>query len=209
MIYTSRVGVNAPVFLDILTLYVPKGAIGCDVTYGRGVFWSPEAREHVGHLFATDKMDGVCLSNIPYIGDSLDFHVLDPPYMGGFFRPASHQKGLASHSDFSYRYGHHGGLDYKGLHYHAAVDAIYKDGIREAHRVLRPGGVQITKCMDEISNHRQHLTHCDIVTAAQAVGFETVDLFVVTRNDRPHGRRIKRQEHARKNHSYFLVFKKL
>lgn len=207
-IYSASSGVNAPVFLNILHLYVPSGASGCDVTYGKGAFWGQAAREWVGDLRATDLQDGVCLSVIPYGDATQGFHVLDPPYMDGFFRPKASQKAQATHSDFSRRYGNHGGTGYKGIYYHQAVEAIYRDGLREAWRVLEPGGVQITKVQDEVSNHRQHLTHCFVWAEALSLGFEVLDLFVVVRQDKPHCRRIHNQEHARKNHSYFMVFRK-
>jgi hypothetical protein len=37
----------------------------------------------------------------------------------------------------------------------------------------------------------------------------TKDLFVVVRRNRPGVSRLKKQAHARKNHSYFLVFVKI
>lgn len=208
LIYTARTGPNAPIFADILQLYVPRGAVGCDVTYGKGSFWNDDSRKHVGIVHETDLTSGVCLSKLPYSNESMDFHVLDPPYMCGFFRPKASQKAQASHSDFSSRYGNHGGTGYKGKYYHAAVEAIYQDGLQEAWRVLRPGAIQITKCADEVSSHKQHLTHCNIVNFASKLGFEPLDLFVVIRLDKPHGKLIKKQEHARKNHSFFLIFKK-
>lgn len=209
MIYTARVGPNAPFLLDILRLYVPAGTSGCDVTFGKGTFWSAEARAHIGELRESDlAQDGQDLAALSYGDASQGFHVLDPPYVCGFFRPAATQKALTQHSDFSDRYGNHGGTGYRGKFYHAAVEAIYTDGLAEAWRVLTRGGVQISKCMDEVSNHKQHLTHVHIINEAVRLGFEVLDLFVVVRADKPHGRRIQRQEHARKNHSYFLVFKK-
>ncbi len=207
-IYTASQGKNAPVFLDILRLYVPRGATGCDVTYGTGAFWTDDAEARVGLLHKSDLQDGVCLSALPYADGSMGFHVMDPPYMCGFFRPLASQKAQAKHSDFSDRYGNHNGTGYKGLYYHAAVEAIYLDGLREAWRVLAPGGIQITKVQDEVSSHKQHLTHCVVVAEAQRLGFEVLDLFVVVRSDKPHVKRIQRQEHARKNHSYFLVFRR-
>jgi len=208
LIYSARTGGNAPVFEDILRLHVPWGANGCDVTYGQGTFWSATARAHVGKLCESDLTGGVCLSELPYADASMDFHILDPPYMCGFYRPKASQKAQTNHSDFADRYGHHNGTDYRGRYYHAAVTAIYRDGLREGWRVLRRGGIQITKCADEVSSHKQHLTHCDVVNFASHLGFVVLDLFVVVRADKPHGRLIQNQEHARKNHSYFLVFRK-
>jgi len=40
------------------------------------------------------------------------------------------------------------------------------------------------------------------------MGFVVEDLFVVLRMNRPGVSRLLRQVHARKNHSYFLVFRK-
>jgi hypothetical protein len=74
--------------------------------------------------------------------------------------------------------------------------------------VLRDGGVLIVKCQDEVSANRQRLTHVEVVRAYEELGFYTKDLFVVVRPNRPGVSRLKRQEHARKNHSYFLVFVK-
>lgn len=210
MIYSARTGANAPIFLDILRLYVPRGTLGCDVTFGKGSFWSRKAYAHVSEHSRFTDLDagGPCLSDLPYADETMGYHVLDPPYICGAFRPKASQRAQQTYSDFSQRYGNHGGTGYKGVYYHPAVEAIYADGLREAWRVLSPGGVQITKVADEVSNHKQHLTHCYIVEVARQLGFEALDLFVVVRADRPHGKRIKKQEHALKNHSFFLVFKK-
>jgi hypothetical protein len=41
------------------------------------------------------------------------------------------------------------------------------------------------------------------------LGFYTKDLFVVVRLNQPGVSRLKKQVHARKNHSYFIVFVKI
>ncbi len=66
----------------------------------------------------------------------------------------------------------------------------------------------IVKCQDEVSANTQCLTHVEIIQAYAALGFYAKDLFVVVRPNRPAIARLLRQEHARKNHSYFLVFVK-
>jgi hypothetical protein len=75
--------------------------------------------------------------------------------------------------------------------------------------VLRNHGVFIVKCQDEVSANRQRLTHVELINAYADEGFYCKDLFVVVRPNRPVVSRLLRQEHARKNHSYFLVFIKL
>ncbi len=74
--------------------------------------------------------------------------------------------------------------------------------------MLRPEGTLIVKCQDEVSANTQRLTHVEIIHEYEKLGFYTKDLFVVVRSNRPAVTRTKGQVHARKNHSYFLVFVK-
>lgn len=76
----------------------------------------------------------------------------------------------------------------------------------EAQRTLRDGGVFIVKCQDEVSANRQKLTHVELIYGYEKLNFYCKDLFVLTRINKPAVARLLKQEHARKNHSYFLVF---
>ena len=77
-----------------------------------------------------------------------------------------------------------------------------------AWRVLRPGGIYIVKCQDEVCANIQRFTHIEIINELTGYGFIAEDLFVVVRKGKPGVSRMLRQAHARKNHSYFLVFLK-
>ena len=92
--------------------------------------------------------------------------------------------------------------------WHAAVRDLYYYGAVEAWRVLRCGGTLIVKCQDEVSANKQWLTHVEIINDYEQMGFYTKDLFVVVRQNRAGMSRVRQQVHARKNHSYFLVFTK-
>lgn len=72
--------------------------------------------------------------------------------------------------------------------------------------MLRDRGVLIVKCQDEVCSNRQRFTHVEIMRAYEGMGFVAEDLFVLVRRNRPGASRVVRQVHARKNHSYFLVF---
>lgn len=85
---------------------------------------------------------------------------------------------------------------------------LYFQAGKDAYRVLRPEGVLIVKCQDEVSANTQRLTHVEIINEYERLGFYAKDLFVVVRPNRPAVTRTKGQVHARKNHSYFLVFVK-
>jgi len=67
----------------------------------------------------------------------------------------------------------------------------------------------IVKCQDEVSANRQCLTHVEIINHYETLGFYAKDLFVVVRSNKAGITRLKKQVHARKNHSYFLVFVKV
>ena len=92
--------------------------------------------------------------------------------------------------------------------YQAAVLAFYLDAAQEAQRVLRHRGVLLVKCQDAVSAGRQHLTHVDIINALRERGMYAKDLFILGRANAPAVSRILRQVHARKAHSYLIVFTK-
>lgn len=203
---SAHVGTNADVFPVVLSLHVPPGTTVADVTYGEGVFWrnvDPAAYD----VKPTDLKNGVDAASLPYPDCSLGAVVLDPPYMEGMFRRESSQMaGSGSHAAFRGRYSN-GAASPSGPKYHDAVLDLYRRAGAEAYRVLDEGGVLIVKCQDEVSANRQRLTHVELINDF-AGRFFCRDLFVVVRPNRPVVSRIQRQVHARKNHSYFLVFAK-
>ena len=205
VLLSAHVGGNADIFPQILALHVPIGSVIADVTWGKGVFWTKVSRRDY-ELKATDIAMGVDLRDLPYKDGSVDCVVLDPPYMEGLFRRSTeHMAGSGSHSAFREHYSN-GTATSDGPKWHAAVLDLYVRGGREAYRVLREEGVLIVKCQDEVSANTQWLTHVEIIDEYKRIGFYTKDLFVVVRPNRPVVSRLKKQVHARKNHSYFLVF---
>ena len=207
VITSAHVAGNADVFPQILELHVPQGSIVADVTWGKGVFWQ-KVDEGLYDLRATDISTGIDCRDLPYHDGEIDCVVLDPPYMEGFYRNHGSQKaGGGSHSTFREHYSN--GDERPGRSkWHAAVTELYREAGLEAYRVLKSNGVLIVKCQDEVSANRQWLTHVEIINDYEAMGFYTKDLFIVVRSNRPSITRLKKQVHARKNHSYFLVFVK-
>ena len=199
LITSAHVDSNGSVFPQVLALYVPHGSRIADVTFGRGAFWR-EIPANRYELLTTDLDNGVDCRNLPYQDGSVDCVVLDPPYM--------HSPGGTAHTPHGaferyYRNNRPNTTDSK---YHDAVLDLYVDAGREAWRVLRERGVLIVKCQDEVCSNRQRLTHIEITERYREQGFEIEDLFVVVRTNSPGVSRVVRQVHARKNHSYFLVF---
>ena len=201
LVFSAGIGTNADLFPSILKLYVPPRSKIADVTYGNGVFWR-DVPHDAYQLLATDLKHGIDARELPYAPESIDCVVFDPPYMhtpGG----TAHD----GHQNFESYYRNNG--DNKtNRKYHEAVLDLYFDAAREAYRVLAKNGVYIVKCQDEVCACKQRLTHVEIINELTADRFIAEDLFVIMRNNKPGVSRLVKQQHARKNHSYFLVFRK-
>jgi DNA methylase len=203
LVLSASLDGNDDIFPKLLQLYVRPGSVVADVTYGKGVFWrNVPARAY--KLRATDIQDGVDCRKLPYKNGKLDCVVFDPPYMHTPGGTAHNSNG--SHAPFEKHYRNNGSGNQTASKYHEAVLDLYKEGGREAYRTLKDGGVFIVKCQDEVCANRQRFTHIEIIQMYQETGFVAEDLFVVVRSNRPGVSRMVRQVHARKNHSYFLVF---
>ena len=194
IVYSAHVGPSEELFPKVLQLHVPLGSTVADVTFGRGVFWK-KVDPSAYRLLATDLQTGTDCRHLPYVNESVDCVVLDPPF---FTRRGKSR----THGDLENRYS---AVQNGERKWHDAVLELYCQAGQEAMRVLRPGGILITKCQDEVCSHKQRLTHVEIINAYEAMGCYCKDLFVLIRRDRPRVR-LKKQRHARKSHSYFLVF---
>jgi len=208
VVVSAHMGGNAELFTHVLALHVPKGSKVADITWGKGVFWKLVPPGYC-EVLKSDLASGIDCRDLPYGNESLDCVVFDPPYMEGFFRrSASHMAGSGTHSAFRQSYSRGTGTHNGHAKWHAAVLDLYLNTGKEVSRVLRSNGIFIVKCQDEVSANRQWLTHVEIVNGYKEIGFYARDLFVLVRPNRPSISRLLKQVHARKNHSYFLVFQK-
>jgi transcriptional regulator with XRE-family HTH domain len=202
LVFSAHSGTNDGLFPQILSLYVTPGSAVADVTYGKGVFWR-NIPEGLYQLKASDIASGIDCRALPYNDETIDCVVLDPPYM--------HTPGGTAHVGHQNYEGYYrnntaeNGSDKK---YHEAVLDLYFKAGDEAGRVLRKDGILIVKCADEVCANQQRLTHVELINEFSKKRFIVEDLFVLLRSNRPGVSRILRQVHARKNHSYFLVFRK-
>jgi tRNA G10 N-methylase Trm11 len=202
LVFSAHVGGNDDVFPEILGLYVPPGSKVADVTFGKGVFWKKVDVSNYD-LSPSDLKTGTDCRDLPYADGSLDAVVFDPPYM--------HTPGGTAHNghqNFENYYSNNQGSTAGVKKYHEAVLDLYFTAAVEAQRVLRHEGIYVVKCQDEVCANRQRLTHVELINELVVQGFEVEDLFVVVRKNRPGVSRLLKQVHARKNHSYFVVFRK-
>ena len=192
---------NDGVFPHILSLYFNPGSTIADVTYGKGVFWKKVDLSKY-NLLSSNLKDGVDARQLPYKDGQLDGLVFDPPYM--------HTPGGSAHIEHQNyeEYYRNNQADGGVKKYHEAVLDLYFTAAKEAYRVLKQEGIYVVKCQDEVCANQQRLTHVEIINELTTYGFVAEDLFVVMRHNKPGVSRMIRQRHARKNHSYFLIFRK-
>jgi len=187
VIKTSLQGTNADLIAEVFKLYVPKGTVVADVTYGRGVFWRNLVPEDYTCLFS-DLQSGVDFRHLPYEDNSVDVLILDPPYMHS-------GQGVKDSINKCYL---------NAAVSHESVIRLYAAGILEASRVLKPQGLILTKIQDEIESGKQRWSHIEVMELLKIMGFMHLDLFVLMQNGTPTMRELY-QKTARKNHSYLIV----
>jgi tRNA G10 N-methylase Trm11 len=192
LVFSARQSQNDEVFKDILTLHVPEKSIIADVTYGKGCFWKKvNATKYT--VYKSDILTGTDFRSLPYQKESLDCVVLDPPYM---------------HSATKFSTGtYYNNQSLTNKKWHNSVLELYCQGAIESSRVLKNKGTLIIKCQDEVCAGKNRFTHIELNNLLNKE-YLLIDLFVVVAKNKPCVSNIKRQIHARKNHSYFLVFKK-
>lgn len=205
LVLTAYTSDNSEVFPHILRLHVKKGAKVADVTYGKGVFWKNISKNEY-QLLPTDIKTGIDCRKLPYPNGEIDCVVLDPPYMEGLYRKDDSFAGNGTHSSFREHYSNGDRPPELDNKWHDAVIELYVRAAIEAKRVLKPNGILIVKCQDEVSAGIQRLTHVEIIMNLVNLGYYPKDLFIMIRRNKPGVTRVISQIHARKNHSYFLVF---
>jgi len=120
--------------------------------------------------------------------------MFDPPFIAAI--PKNQPMGIISQ-----RFGYYRNIQ------HELWD-MYHKALTEFYRILKANGVLIFKCQDTIDSCKQYFSHVEIINYAIKLGFYPKDLFVLLAKNRLVSPSQRKQQHARKFHSYFLVFLK-
>lgn len=168
-----------------------------DPTYGLGVFWSEWRPTNLYTSDLNPEKIGPFgevsdFTDLPWDDGAFDAVVFDPPYK---------LNGTPTDSVDS-RYG----VDVPARWQDRL--RLCRDGITECLRVVRPGGMLMVKCMDQVVSGAKVYQTIQFTHHAQSMGAQLVDQLhmVVTPRPQPPGRR---QVHSQGNYSTMLVFKKM
>ena len=190
---SAYAGRNDLLIAEVSRLFIRDGDVVADVTYGKGGFWSSVDQTRFV-LKSTDLSTGVDFRSLPYDDGSIDVVVLDPPYI---YNPKATVKASISGS-------YNINASQESYATTDAVIGMYRDGMREALRVLVPGGLLWVKCQDGIESGKPRWNHVTLALIGKELGYEMRDLFVLLQLSTP-TIRWPHQFHARKNHSYLWI----
>jgi hypothetical protein len=170
-----------------------------DATVNGGRFWRGSQRCVVGLDIQRKHQPTIAGDNsaMPFRPCVFDVVVYDPPHIPN--------QGKDKSKDFNIRFGL-GGRSPKECDYSFAH--TYPSFLAEAWRVLKPEGVLLCKIVDYVHNHRYQWAHIDLIQAARTIGFCPCDCIVKVRKGPIVDPKWKRAHHSRRQHCYWLVFRK-
>ena len=179
----------------ILKLHCPNG-IELDPTYSKGYFYKNiEKPKYRFDLMpqSPDVHQANC-TDLPFGNDSVQSIMFDPPFLGGRTKNAKCD-----------------GIMHKRFYSYPSIGKLwemYRKALEEFYRILKPNGILIFKCQDCTESNGQYFTEFKVIKDALEIGYYPKDKFILTAKSRLTSPRWKTQHHARKFHSYFLVFVK-
>ena len=177
----------------IIRLHCPNG-FDLDPTYSIGNFYKnipqPKLKFDINPQ-SSDVKQANC-TNLPLEDNSVNSIIFDPPFIAG----------IQNKSDDGVIINRFG--SYKNVS--KELWSMYHKALEEFKRVLKPDGVLVIKCQDTVDSCKQCLSHVEIINYAVKLGFYPKDMFILLAKNRLIGKHHHKQQHARKFHSYFLVF---
>jgi SAM-dependent methyltransferase len=170
-----------------------------DATVNGGRFWRGLEWKIIGMDIDPAHNPTVVGDNrdMPFEDSSFDVVVYDPPHIPN--------QGKDRSKDFNTRFG----LVLKSTKEQGYdLGFLYPPFVAEAYRVLRVEGILLCKIADYVHGHRYHWAHIDLIQAAHKVGFTACDCIVKVRRGPIIDPRWKTAHHARRQHCFWLVFRK-
>ena len=175
---------------NILHLYNNDNPIDLDPCFNLGMFYKknkvklPKYKSDIKPV-----VPGVELSDVRKLNfcNELQCIIFDPPFLVS-----------GKNSKMGLRYGFFENVE--------LLKKFYIDSFISLQRALKNKGILIVKCQDFVNGRRNYFIIDYVFTLARDFNFKVLDLFILLSKTRP--TKIKKQQHARKYHSYFIVLKK-
>lgn len=179
---------------DIMRLYLDGQPFDVDPTYSKGSFYSRGLPQpHFKFDLNPQFPDVVKASsnNLPLDNESVQSIIFDPPFM-------------PSHSKIP------GKIKARFTSFASVTEMweMYRSSMIEFWRILKPTGILVFKCQDTVSSGKNYFSHFEIERYAKEIGYDQIDLFILGSNHVLISSKWSRQYHARKSHSFVLVFTK-
>ena len=194
-VYSCLKGKNDELLANASTLYMHSNDHVLDVTYGKGGFW--KKIDLIGIRLVTNDLKATADHNydcraLGFADATFDHTILDLPYMHD---GATVMVRKQYNNDVT-----------TGKMNHEGIIRLYEAGMRECVRVTKPDGFIWVKIQDEIESGQQCWSHQQIELIAVKLGLTMKEMFILC-NGSPHIQHHP-QHHARRNHSYLMIFKK-
>jgi hypothetical protein len=183
--------------LDFYPRSTPKRIL--DATVNGGRFWRGSHRPVVGIDIQGKHRPDVVADNtqMPFAPSTFDVVVYDPPHIPN--------QGTDKSKDFNFRFGLvvRSSKENKYTFTHT-----FDPFLKEAWKMLRQEGVLLCKLTDYVHHHQYQWAHVDFIEAARKVGFRACDCIIKIRNGPIIDPKWKTAHHSRRQHSYWLIFRK-
>ena len=192
---------NDEVIKSIMDLYDIK-QFDLDCTYSKGVFW----KNIIPPVYKTDLLpqydDVICSNseNLPFENNCMKSIMYDPPFL---ITGKTYKENKEGSSIIAKRF--------EGYNNFEELKTNYYKTLKELYRITEDDGKVIMKCQDTVSGGKQYLTHNMVINMGNEIGFHPKDVFILLAKGRLNafnGTKWKTQYHARKFHSYFIIFEK-
>ena len=201
----SRWPTNGHMVEDLVRLgYLNHTDHVLDPTYENGIWWQRWRPTRLTTCHRAE--DGTDFRSLPFDAHTFDAIAYDPPYVCPGGRKTSTLDG------FHDRFGMAEGGDTPMFTTPAELQQLINDGLAEMVRVIKPGGLILTKCQDYIWSGRLWEGATLTRNAAVALGCTVVDRLEHVTRPRPQPATNRdgtprRQVHARRNLSTLWVFR--
>ena len=176
---------------NILYLYNKNNPIDFDPCYNIGSFYKnnivkdPEIKSDINPTLPGVKKYDV--RSLPF-ENQFKCIIFDPPFIIS-----------GENSKIGNRYGYFESVEELRL--------FWEESLISLQRALKNRGILIIKLQDFVSARKNYIFINEVLSLAEKLHFRSLDLFILLSKTRPI--KMKKQQHARKYHSYFIVLKKI